>query len=159
MMIRQANNRPAKSESGFPPKNLRRAVGFGLESVCVARFDVHILVPIFINIDSRRADAANPCSSHSASTHRIEQNDELPSMILSRQNNIERNLVFKLAIIYRGQDDWRVNSQHCESIQVPSALVANLDDVALAKQRVRFASLVMLGFSITASRIDHGIPG
>jgi hypothetical protein len=158
MMIRQPNNSPAKSESGFPPENLRRAVRLGLESIVIPRVDVHILVPVFINIDSRRANAAYPCASHSTSPHRIEQNNELPSMILSRKNDVDGNLVLKLPVIHRGQDDRRVDTQDRESIQVPSALVANLDNVALAKQRIGFASLVVLGFSITASRIDHCIP-
>ncbi len=133
MMIRQANNRPTKSHSWFPPENLCCAVGFGLESVCVARFDVHILVPVFINIDSRRANAADPCTSHSTSAHRIEQNNELPSMVFGRQNNIDSNLVLELTVIHRGQDDGRVDSQDRESIEVSAALVTDLNDVALAQ--------------------------
>jgi hypothetical protein len=158
MMIRQANNRPTKSHSWFSPENLCCAVGFGLESVCVARFDVYILMPVLIYFDSRRANAADPCASHSTSTHRIEQNDELPSMVFCRSNNIDGDLVLKFAFIHRWKDDRRVDTQDRESIEVSTALVANLDDVALAKQRIGFASLVVLGFSIAASRIDHRVP-
>ncbi len=110
MMIRQPNNSPAKSESGFPPENLRRAVRIGLESIGIPRVDIHILVPVFTNVDSRRANAADPCSSHSASSHRIEQNSELPSMILGRQNNVDGDLVLELTVIHRGKNDGRVDS-------------------------------------------------
>ena len=90
-------------------------------------------MPVLIYIDSRRANTANPCASHSTSAHRIEQNNELPRMVFGRQNNIDSNLVLELTVIHRGQDDGRVDSQDRESIEVSATLVANLDDVALAQ--------------------------
>ncbi|QDV85465.1 hypothetical protein TBK1r_44790 [Stieleria magnilauensis] len=116
-------------------------------------------MPVFVDIDPGGTGTADPTATDAIFTKRIEQNAELTSVILGWRHTIQCDLVFEFAKFDSGINDRCAESEHTKLIQVFAALIADFDNVPLAKRDVAVGFLVVLVLGMRSSRIDHGVPG
>lgn len=70
----------------------------------------------------------------------------------------ERDLILELAQVFAGRNDWRVDPQHMKPQPIRPAVVADLDDVALANLVERLGKLVVLLALLLADRVEKRVP-
>ncbi|MEQ8790084.1 MAG: hypothetical protein RIC55_27555 [Pirellulaceae bacterium] len=111
------------------------------------------------DLDVSRANTGNPRTANLAFPQRIEQDRksrEVERML--RFHSFERDLILELAQVVAGRNDGRVDSEHMKPQAIRSAIVANLDDVALADLVQRLGKLVMLLAFLFSNGIEKRVP-
>ena len=121
--------------------------------------DVSEFVAGVLDLDVRWTDAGNPRAANLPFAQRIEQ-DRKPCEVkrVLRFDAFQRDLIFKLAQMLAGRNDGRVDSQHVKPQPVVTAVVADLDDVALAELVERLGKLVVFLSLVLADRVEKGVP-
>ena len=116
-------------------------------------------MPVFFDIDSRGANTADPATTDPIVSQRVKQNQKLARVSIGRRYAFECDLILEFAKLDRRIDDWVGETQYFELAEVFAGLIANLDNVSMAKGNVTVCFLVMLMLSVGACRIDHRVPG
>lgn len=115
-------------------------------------------MPILIHVDLNRTNTAHPAATDFAIFKRIEQDAELARVFFLWQNPIHSDLILELTQLVSRVDDRRRKSQDTEAVNVFTALIAHLDQVATTKPMIALHILIVLLISVGASRIDHCVP-
>lgn len=157
--VGQSYDRPQQPDSVFTPEYLCSTVGLADQGSDVARFNIGKGMPVFIDADLADANAADPGPANPSVFERIEQDDELPSVGISRNDRVGRGLILELKSVGVRRNDGRINAEHRKAIEILTALIADLDDVALTRQQIRAAVLVVLALSVRPRSVDHRVPG
>jgi hypothetical protein len=155
----QSNDGPQQSDSVFTPEYFRATVGFADQGSDVARFDVGKRVPVFIDADLANADTAGPGPADPPTAKWIEQDDELASMGIARNDHVGRRLILELEFVGIRRNDCGINAQHRKPIEILTALIADLDHVALTRQQLGAAVLIVLALGVRPRSVDHCVPG
>ena len=80
------------------------------------------------------ASTTDPCSADFAMANRVEQNPKSTEVVrMQWPNAADRHAVFELALVVRGGDNGRVDRQDIEPRTILAAVVAQLDNISLAK--------------------------
>ena len=116
-------------------------------------------MPVFLDIDSRGANTADPATTDPIVSQRVKQNQKLARVIIGWRYAFECDLILEFAKLDRRIDDWVGETQYFELAEVFSGLIPNLDDVSLAKGNVTVRFLVVLMLGVGACRVDHRVPG
>jgi hypothetical protein len=115
-------------------------------------------MPVLFHIDLNRTNPTHPTATDFAIFERVEQDAELARMFFLWQHSIDSDLILELTQLVSRVDDWRRKSQYTEAIDVFTALIAHLDQVAATKPMIALHILIVLLMGVGASRIDHRVP-
>ncbi len=115
-------------------------------------------MPVFVDIDPCRTSTADPTATDAIFTKRVQQHTELTSVVFGWRHTIQCDLVFEFAKFDSGINERCTESEHTELIQVFAALIADFDNVPLAKRNVTVGFLVVLVLRMRAGGIHHGVP-
>ena len=157
--IRQSNDGPLLTQTRFTPDDLCCPGRLCLQLTRAAIGDICVFVPVFLDIDSRGANTADPATTDSIIAQRVKQNEKLARVIIGRRYAFECDLILEFAKLDRRIDDGVGEAQYFELTEVFSGLIPNLDNVSLAKGNVTVRFLVVLMLGVGACRIDHRVPG
>jgi len=115
-------------------------------------------MPVLFHVDLNRTNSADPAATDFAIFKRIEQDAELARVFFLWQHSIDSDLILELTQLVSRVDDRRRKSQYTKAINVLTALISHLDQVATAKPMIALHILIVLLISVGASRIDHCVP-
>jgi hypothetical protein len=117
------------------------------------------LVTFVLDLDVRRAGAADPGATDLADAQRVEQDHKPPEVVgMLGLHAHQRHLVLELPQMRAWRDDWGRDTQHMEPQPVFAAAVAHLDDVGLPNLVEGIGQLVVLLPFLRAHRIQEGVP-
>ncbi|MFN3150216.1 hypothetical protein [Bremerella sp.] len=157
--VGQSYDSPLQPDSVFTPKYLCATVGLADQGSNFARFDVGKGMPVLIHSDLANTDTAGPGPANPSVFERIEQDDELPSVGISRNDSVGRGLILELKSVGIRRNDGRINAEHRKPVEILPALIAHLDDIALARHQLGTAVLVVLALGVRPRGVDHRVPG
>jgi hypothetical protein len=122
-------------------------------------FDIGHFVAGVLDYHIGWADAGNPGTAYLAIAKGIKQDRE-PREVQREfwTDSLKRDLIFELAQVLGRSNDWRVDSQYMESQPVGSAIVANLDYIALAELVECLGELIVLFSLLIADRVEKRVP-
>jgi len=117
------------------------------------------LVAGILDLDVGGADAGNPRPADFAVAQRVQQNREPREVMrVLRFDADQRHLILEFAEVLAGRNDRRVDSQHVKPQSVVAAVVADLDDVALANLLEGVGKLVVLFPLLFTNRVEKRVP-
>jgi hypothetical protein len=149
--VGQADNGPLVSQSTFSPENLGTAVGPAFQAAGIVVFYIGKLMAIVGNCQKNRTGPTNPGPPDFSMPNRIEQDGKPAEMGgVHRSHTAEGDLFLELPLVIRGSNERSVNRQNIKPRAILSAVIAEFNDVSLAKLVQSLGQLIVIAaFAVT----------